>query len=337
MAIDSSSAPLRCAVIGDGSMGTTLAHVIASGGHACALWCRTAEAADAINRDHAHPARPRHALDPRLRATASLEDAVAGVSLVLVAVHSTAFRETARALAPLLSPGVALVSSTKGVELRSLRLMSEVLAEEVPASAVGTIGGTNITPEIMAGQVSALVIASPSAEARAMAARALAAPHLVIETTADLRSVELVSLVKNVASIAVAIGAGAGMGYNAQGLVFARALAEIRTLGAALGIDPRVFDGVAGTGDIFLTASSPQSLNRALGIELGRGRRLDEIVPGLPEVPEGIGAVRATGQMARQAGLSLPLCAVAEQVLEGGTEPGALERALLEAWMEPAE
>ncbi|HEX6371218.1 MAG TPA: NAD(P)H-dependent glycerol-3-phosphate dehydrogenase [Longimicrobium sp.] len=322
----------RCAVVGDGSMGTTLAHVMAAGGRECVLWCASPDAADAVNRDHRHPARPAHALDGRLRATASLADALAGASLVVVAVHSTAFAATAGEIGALVGPEQALFSATKGIEHPSLRLMSHVLRDAAPECAVGTIGGTNITGEIMAGQLSSLVVASPSAEARERAARALAAPHLAVSATADLFSVELVSVLKNAVSIAAAIGIGAGMGYNALGLVVARTMAEIRALGVAIGADPDTFDGPAGIGDVFLTASSPQSLNRRLGMELGQGRRLEDIVAALPEVPEGIGAVRAVEPLAAGAGLSLPVCAAVAGILDGVQPPRALERVLIEAY-----
>lgn len=322
----------RCAVVGDGSMGATLAHVMAAGGRPCTLWCRSPETAEAVNGDHRHPDRPRHALDPRLRATASLADALDGAALVLVAVHSTAFARAAREVGARATPGQALFSATKGIEHPSLRLMTDLLREAAPGCPVGTIGGTNITGEIMAGQVSSLVVASPWDGARALAARALGAPHLVVVPTGDLYGVELVSVLKNVVSIAAAIGTGAGMGYNALGLVVARALAEIRGLVAALGADAGVLDGPAGIGDIFLTASSPQSLNRRLGMELGSGRRLDEIVAELPEVPEGIGAVRAVRPLAQRAGLALPVCAVTERILDGAEPPDALQRVLVQAY-----
>ncbi len=331
--MDSSiTAPERCAVVGDGSMGATLAHVMAAGGRECVLWCASTAAAEAVNRDHRHPARPAHALHERLRATTSLADAVSGASLVVVAVHSTAFDATAGEIGALAGPEQALFSATKGIEHPSLRLMSHVLLDAAPECAVGTIGGTNITGEIMAGQLSSLVVASPSAEARERAAKALAAPHLAVSPSADLFSVELVSVLKNAVSIAAAIGIGAGMGYNGVGLVVARTLAEIRALAAAIGADPETFDGPAGIGDIFLTASSPQSLNRRLGMELGQGRRLDEIVAELPEVPEGIGAVRAVEPLAAGAGLSLPVCAAVAGILDGVLPPHALERVLIETY-----
>jgi glycerol-3-phosphate dehydrogenase (NAD(P)+) len=310
-------------------MGTTLAHVVAAAGRRATLWCRDPETARAIARDGRHPARPGHALSPALVATASLEEAVRGAPLVLVAVHSTEFAATARRLAPLVDGGQALLSATKGIELPSLRRMSDVLREEAGAGTVGAITGLNITPEIMAGQLSALLVASPSAEARALAARMLATPRLLVETTGDLRSAELASVLKNVAAIAVGIATGLEMGFNARGMVFARGLAEVESLGTALGAAPAAFHGIGGTGDLFLTAASPQSLNRRLGIELGQGRTLEEIVAALPEVPEGIGAVRACRLLADRAGMRLPLCRATAEIMDGEARTDALERALV--------
>lgn len=323
------SSPEAVAVVGDGSMGTTLAHVAASRGWPCRLWCPDPAAARAIGSEHRHPARPRYALAPGLRATASLEEAVAGAALVIVAVHSTRFRETARELAPLVGPGRALLSATKGIELPSLSLMSEILGEAVPGATVGALTGLNITPEIMEGRLSALLVASPSPAARALAAGALAGPRLLVEEAGDLRSHELAAVLKNVVAIAVGIAAGSGIGFNGQGLLFARGLAEIEALGARLGAAAGAFRGMGGAGDLFLTASSPQSLNRRLGVELGGGAPLEEILRGLPEVPEGIGAVRGCRLLARREGMDLPLAEAAARILEGEEDAGALERVLM--------
>ncbi len=317
-------------MIGDGSMGATLAHVIAMGGRSCTLWCADGATAEAVNREHRHPARDHYALSPRIEATASLGEAVSGASLVIVAVHSTRFRDTARSLAPLLGAEQALLSATKGVEIPGLALMTEVLRECTGAGEVGAIAGPNITPEIMAGQLSAIVVASPSQRVREMAAEALGSPRLRVELSGDLRSVELATVLKNVVSIAIGMGLGGGMGFNAQGMLFARALAEVRALAARLGADEGVWDGIAGVGDIFLTACSPQSLNRRMGMELGRGTALDEVLRDLPEVPEGIGAVRAARLLARREGMRLPVCEATAEILEGAAPAGALERVLME-------
>jgi glycerol-3-phosphate dehydrogenase (NAD(P)+) len=311
-------------------MGATLAHAIATGGRTCALWCSDPASAEAVRRDRRHPARPRYELSPDVAATHSLEEAVSGASLVVVSVPSPAFRDTARALGPLLDPAQVLLSSTKGIELPGLATMSELLRECTGATAVGAIAGPNITPEIMSGQLTPLLIASPSREARELAEQVFSAAPLQVHLSDDLRSVELAGVLKNVVSIALGIGLGRGMGWNAQGLLFARGLQEIGTLMGALGADPAVLQGMAGVGDIFLTACSPQSLNRTLGMELGRGIEMDKVVGGLPEVPEGIGAVRGARLLARRLGLSLPVCEATAEILEGEAPADALERVLME-------
>ena len=321
---------VRVSVLGDGSMGITLAHVVASGGRPCALWVRDPETARAINRDHRHPVRAQYELSPSLRATASLEEAVASASLVVVAVPSTRFRETAEELGAFAGPEHVLLSATKGIELPTLRCMSSILRETAPSSATGAITGPNITPEIMEGRFTAVLVASPSAEARERSVRALETPRLRVEVAGDLPSVELASVLKNVVAISIGVAAGRQLGFNALGLVFARGLAEIEGLGVRLGLDGGAFRGISGAGDLFLTASSPQSLNRRLGIELGEGKELDEVLRGMPEVPEGIGAVRACRMLARKHGISLPLAEVTARILEGEDGAHALERVLME-------
>jgi glycerol-3-phosphate dehydrogenase (NAD(P)+) len=318
------------AVVGDDSMGSTLAHVMASNGHPCALWCRRPETAEAIAREGRHPARPRYALGPLVRATASLQDAVRGAALVVVAVPSGAFRAAAEELGAVVDPGQVLLSSTKGVEAATLRCMTELLAECTRSEHLGAVTGPNITPEIMEGQPSAVMVASPSPRARKLARRALATARLRVGTCPDLRSAELAAVLKNVAAVAVGIAAGMEMGHNGRGMVFAAGLAEVERLGAAMGADARVFGSGATLADLFLTATSPQSLNRRLGVELGRGRMLDEVLGELPEVPEGMGAVRACRRLAERHGLSLPMCEVTAAILEGEAPPEALGRVLME-------
>jgi glycerol-3-phosphate dehydrogenase (NAD(P)+) len=317
-------------VVGDGSMGATLAHLVASGGRACTLWCRDEETARTVSHLHRHPVRPDIALSPALAATASLDEAARDAGLIIVAVSSTSFRETACQLAPFLEPTQPLLSATKGIELATLRCMSAVLQEIMPAAAVGAIAGPNITPELIRKQPTTIVVASPSAVVRELAERALATPRLHVSASADLHSIELASVLKNVVAIAVGVAIGRELGFNAAGIVFAEGLAEIEALGVALGADALAFRGIAGIGDLFLTASSPHSLNRRAGIELGRGRPLAEVLEALPEVPEGIGAVRACRALARKMGLSLPIAETTADILDGRTQADAMERLLSE-------
>ncbi len=290
------------AVIGNGSMGIALAHAVATAGHRTVVRCPDAMTADVVG----------------------------DAALVIVAVPSTQFRETARGLGALGVFGKALLSSTKGFEPDTYLRMSEILAQETGAAAVGAIAGANITPEIVAGELTAIVVASHDSEVRALAKRCLESRQLRVGLDEDLLSIELTAALKNVVAVGVGIAAGLGLGFNARSIVFACGLREITILGAALGAEPGIFAGSAGAGDLFLTASSPDSLNRRLGVELGRGARLADIVGELPEVPEGIGSIRACRALARSHDFYLPIAEAVAAILEGERDATALEAACRE-------
>lgn len=318
----------RVAVIGSGSMGIALAHAAATAGRRTTVWCADIETAEAITERFG--SRARH-LEGRVRASNVLADVVRGSSLVIITVPSQQFRETARALGSLGVTGTSWLSSTKGFERETCIRMSEILAKETGAAAVGIVAGANITPEIVADALTAIVVASCDSEVSSLARRCLESPQLRVSCSEDLLSIEVAAALKNVVAIGVGIAAGLGLGFNARSIVFACGLREIARLGTALGADPSVFVGVAGVGDLFLTASSPDSLNRRLGVELGRGRALAGIVATLPETPEGIGSVRACRALARRYDLRLPITEAVAAILEGERAPNEIEAACREA------
>jgi glycerol-3-phosphate dehydrogenase (NAD(P)+) len=313
------------AVIGSGSMGSTLAHATFVAGHPTTIWCADPARAEALD-GRFQRGRAGNAAD-RVRVSTVMADTVRDAALIVVAVPSAEYRGAARALASLDIAGKVLLSSTKGFEPETRMLLSKVLEREIGAAAVGVIAGANITPEIVAGQLSALVVASESPEVGALAKACLESEQLRVWLCEDRNSVELVAALKNVVAIGVGIATGLELGFNARAIVFASGLKEIVTLGAALGADPAAFLGVAGVGDLFLTASSPDSLNRRLGVALGRGKRLADVVGELPEVPEGIGSVRACLDLARKHALDLPIAATVAAILEGALAPISLEAA----------
>ena len=324
----STGRPARATFLGAGSMGTALANAAAGAGRDVILWTSDAELARALAASRRHPRFTDWSLAPGLAVTTDLADAIAGAELVVVAVHSTEVRALAERLRPLLARHQVVLSATKGLELPTLYRMSEVLAEVAGAAIVGAIGGPNITSEIARRELSALVVAVADEPSRACAARWLETDRLRVRTSADLRSIELVAVLKNVVAIAVGIATGLELGYNARSMLLADGLAEIQRLGAQLGADPAAFAGMAGIADLYLTSTCPQSGNRRLGIELGRGRRLEEIAAELPEVPEGIGAVRGCRALARRHGLELPIADAVAQILDGELPAGRMQDAL---------
>jgi glycerol-3-phosphate dehydrogenase (NAD(P)+) len=208
--------------------------------------------------------------------------------------------------------------------------MSEILAKETGTAAVGVVAGANITPEIVSGDLTAIVVASRDSQVTTLAKHCLESPELRVSCSGDLLSIELAAALKNVVAIGVGIAAGLGLGFNARSIVFACGLREIARLGAALGADPSVFAGVAGVGDLFLTVSSPDSLNGRLGVALGRSTALVEILADLPETPEGIGSVRACRALARRYDLHLPIAEAVAAILEGERGPEEIEAACRE-------
>lgn len=317
------------AVLGDGTMGTTLASVAAAGDRPCTLWCQTEEAARSVNERRRHNRHfTNHELIGPLRATTALEDAVNGASIILSAVSSTSFRDLAKRLGPLVSPAQAVFSATKGFDLGSLARLSTVLREETRATDVGAISGPNITHEIMAGNLSALVIASTSSQATAACARSLRLPHLPVYTSDDLVGLEMCGALKNVVAIAVGIATGLDLAVNTRAILFTRGISEITHLAVTFGGKADTFFGLSGIADLYLSTTSPQSLNWQIGVGLGKGQKLADILSGLAEVPEGINTVRACRALAKSCGVTLPIAEATFRILEGELEPSALEASI---------
>ena len=320
----------RVAILGDGSMGIALAETVARGDRPCIVWCRTADAACEISSRRSHPKHfANRELSEHLVATHSLEEALRGASLVIVAVPSGEFRHTCTLLKQAVPGPPPALSATKGIELTGLKRMSEVLAEELQTEAVGAISGPNITPDVMDGQLTAIVIASNQPDVVKLGAVALHRPRLKVYANDDLIGVEFAGVFKNAIAVAMGIASGLDWPSNSRSFVLTRGLAEITALGIALGARDDTFYGLAGIGDLFLTSTSPHSLNYRLGIELGRNNALCEIVARMPEVPEGINSVRGCCALAERAGVAMPLANTTLDILEGRAAATTLEQALV--------
>jgi glycerol-3-phosphate dehydrogenase (NAD(P)+) len=300
-------------------MGTTLAHVVASNGTPTTLWTQNTATLTSINERRRHDRMFTSVeLAPRLRATASLEEAISGACLVIAAVRSAAFEDLAGRLGPQISSHQIVLSATKGFHLEPPMRMSELVRRATRASPVGTIAGPNITSEIMAGSFTSIVIATSDPSATATAAALLRGPRLHVYANDDLVGVESFAALKNVVAIAVGIATGLGLAVNTRSVVLARGIAEISELVDRLGGSRTTFWGLAGIADLFLTCTSGDSLNREVGVQLGAGRHLTDIVSSLPEVPEGIQSVRACQLLARANGLTLPIAKAVCDFVDGG-------------------
>jgi glycerol-3-phosphate dehydrogenase (NAD(P)+) len=301
------SSEIRVAVIGAGSWGTTVA-ALASVNTPTVLWARRSALADQINSAHVNPDYlPSFTLPRDLRATDSIEDAVASADVVVMAVPSHGFRAVAREVAEHLRPWVPVVSLSKGIERETLMRMTEVAADEMPGRPVGVMTGPNLAKEIMAGQPAASVVAIPDATIAAELQRILTQPSLRVYTNPDVVGCEVAGTVKNVIAIAAGMAEGMGFGDNTRATLITRGLAEMSRLGVAMGGDPLTFAGLAGMGDLIATCSSKQSRNNSVGLALGEGKSIEAILGSMTMVAEGVKSSPSVLDLARRYGVDMPI------------------------------
>jgi glycerol-3-phosphate dehydrogenase (NAD(P)+) len=288
---------------------------------------------ESINRYHVNAlflAESR--LAERLTAYRELSDTVAGAELVVSAVPSHAVREVMTQLAAVLSSGpMPLITSvTKGLEESTLDTMTDVLGEIFPGAPVAALSGPSFAQEVYARQPTAVVAASSAPEASAAVQQAFSTSHFRVYTSADPLGVQLGGALKNVIAIAAGLLHGLRLGHNTLAALMTRGLAELTRLGQAMGANPMTFAGLAGMGDLILTATGALSRNRALGIELAEGRSLQQILAGRRTVAEGVRTARAAVELSRRAGVELPIAQEVANILFEGKHPHEAVRDLMD-------
>ncbi|MFN8041216.1 MAG: NAD(P)H-dependent glycerol-3-phosphate dehydrogenase [Acidimicrobiales bacterium] len=323
---------MRIAVIGAGSWGTTVAALAAERSDTV-LWALEDEVVEAVERDHQNPVYlPDVALPPGLRATTDVEAAVADRDVVILAVPAQHLRSVAARLAPAVPAGAVVVSLAKGIERETLRRPTEVVTEELghlPAGRIGVLSGPNLAREVSDGQPSATVVAMADATAAARVQEALLSARFRVYTSEDVVGCEIGGAVKNVIAIAAGAADGLGFGWNARAALISRGLAELTRLGVALGGDPLTFLGLAGNGDLIATCSSPQSRNRRFGVELGRGRRTEEIIGDTKMVAEGVASAPAVLALAASVDVDMPIATQVAALLRGEIGPADVVTTLM--------
>jgi glycerol-3-phosphate dehydrogenase (NAD(P)+) len=319
------------AVLGTGAWGTTLARLIAferlrvaieAGGTAedVALWEHHPERAVEIRRERENRSYlPGFNLPANLRVTADLAEALRGRDLVLVVTPSQKVREHARAITPLLEPDTVVTCASKGLELGTRLRLSQVAEQELPAGTpIAALSGPNLAAEIAQGLPAAAVVASTSAAAAERVRAAVSTPRFRVYTSNDVAGVELGGALKNIIALGVGISDGLSYGENSKAAFMTRALAEIARIALAAGANPLTLAGLAGLGDLIATCSSPLSRNRTLGLELAKGRPLEEVLAERRTVAEGVTTTRAALQLANDLGVELPITEQIAMVLFEG-------------------
>ncbi len=325
--------PLRVAVIGSTSWGTTLAIHLAKLEHRVCLWARTPDEAQQLQTDGENKRfLPGFSFPPSLRITASIDAAFSDASLVLFVVPSKTIRQNARRVGGALRSDATVVSATKGLEMATGLRMTQALQEELPQlrDRICALSGPNLSAEVARELPTSTVIACPDEALAREVQAALMSPRLRVYTNPDVVGVELAGALKNIIALGAGIGDGLGYGNNSKAAFVTRGLAEIARLGVAAGAQPLTFAGLAGLGDLIATAASPLSRNRYVGEQLAKGRLLGEILSGMRNVAEGVDTTAAAMRLSREHGVEMPITQATYSVLFEGLSPQKAVTALME-------
>lgn len=322
------------AIIGAGGWGTALAKVLCEKGHEVALWCRGEESRREIEERRENGVYlPGIQLPAAIRVTGSIEEASFGRAILICAVPSHAVRVVmSRATFPESPEGIVLCV-TKGLEEESLKTMEEVLREifgESQRGKLAFLSGPTFASEVARALPAAVTVAASQEAVRKEIQEVLSTSYLRVYTSADVVGVQIGGAVKNVIAIAAGISDGLRLGLNARAALITRGLAEMTRLAVALGADPLTLSGLPGLGDLILTCTGELSRNRRIGVEIGRGRRLEEIVQGMRMVAEGIKNSRAVYLLACRLGVEMPIVEQMHQVLYQGKRPADAVRDLMQ-------
>jgi glycerol-3-phosphate dehydrogenase (NAD(P)+) len=314
----------RVAVLGAGSFGTCLA-ILCAREHDVALWARDPELVRSINQDRRNPRYLKDAsVPPRVNATNDLAGALRDREIVICAVPSQGVRKVMAEAGRLLAPGAIVVSTIKGIEPGTCFTMHQVLEDVMPREhhpRLVCLSGPSFAREVAAGKPTVVTVACRE-EAHAIAVRdALSCPWFRCYSHTDVMGVELGGALKNVVALAVGICDGLELGHNSRAALMTRGLAEIMRLGVKLGAEPLTFLGLSGMGDLVLTCTGDLSRNRSVGLELGRGRSLKDILAGMSEVAEGVRTTHAACELAEREGIDLPIAQTVREVLNGTLAP----------------
>jgi glycerol-3-phosphate dehydrogenase (NAD(P)+) len=310
----------RIGVIGGGAFGTAMACVVRRSGHEVVLWAREPEVAAAINATALNPVfLPGVRLVPGIVATTALGEAAAA-DFLLLAPPAQHMRAVTAQLRPHLQDGTPVVTCSKGIERGTCALMSQVLAETLPAARVAVLSGPSFANEISIDLPTAVALACRDSTLGERLARDIRNPRFGILVTDDVLGTQLGGVLKNVLAIACGIVTGKKLGNNVRAMLVALGLAETARLGLAMGARLETFLGLAGIGDMDLSAHSPTSRNMSLGIALGEGRKLRDVLGERVTVQEGVHSAEGVAALARRHGVEMPITAAVDRVLNHGAD-----------------
>ena len=311
-------------IIGSGAWGTTLAFLLANKGITTTLWEHQPERAIVMQQQRENTLfLPGIRFPDSLHITSTIAESVRGKDMLLLVTPSQRIRENVRLLAPHLGKDTLLVSASKGIEIGTLKRMSEVIAEELPFAQqrIAVLSGPNISREVAEKKPTAAVVAAHEADVATHARILLTTTRFRVYTASDMTGIELAGALKNIIAIGAGFNDGMGYGDNAKAAFLTRGLAEIARLGIAAGANPLTFSGLAGMGDLIATCASPLSRNHQLGQRLAKGEQLDAILASTHSVAEGVYTTRAALQLAAHYSVEMPITRQLGLILFEGLDP----------------
>ncbi len=317
---------MNIGVVGAGSWGTALADLLARIGHQVTLWAYEADLVVRMRETRENDLfLPDISLHEKLKFTNSLAEVVKGCELVLLVPPSQLMRRVLRELLPHLEDGRVLVSASKGIENETLMTMSQVITEELEAvgrqASLAFLSGPSFAREVAGGLPTAVVAAADDAAVAELVQKVFSGERFRVYTNSDVIGIEFGGALKNVMALAAGIADGLGFGSNTRAALITRGLSEMTRLGVAAGAQSQTFAGLAGMGDLVLTCTGDLSRNRTVGLELGRGRSLKDILAGMNMVAEGVKTTISTYQLAAKLNISAPITEQVYKILEEGKDP----------------
>ncbi len=321
-------------VIGAGSWGTSLAHLLASSGYDVKLWVFEKDLCETIRQTRENNVfLPGFRLHERICPENTLESVVKSSSLILMVVPSHVYRGVVMNMLPHLRDDAVIVSATKGIETETLLTMSGIWKEVLPPQSripVLCLSGPSFAKEVIRDVPTAVTLAGDDIETTRKIQKVLSTNRFRVYTSLDKIGVELAGASKNVIALAAGVCDGLNFGYNTRAALITRGIAETSRLGVKMGAHPLTFSGLAGIGDLLLTCTGDLSRNRTVGLQLGQGKKLEDILSGMRMVAEGVITAKSIHFLAKRMEVDMPICEQIYRVLYEGKDPLRVVQDLME-------
>ena len=308
----------KIGVIGSGTCGTALAVLLTGNGHEVELWSAVPAEVEALTATRRHPNLGDTPIPEKIRVTGDLEQAMKDKELLVLSVPSVYVRETAHRMAPFLKEGQVITNVAKGIEDTTLKNLSEIIEEELPAARVTVLSGPSHAEEVSRGLPTTCVAGAHRRQDAELVQNLFMSPVFRVYTSPDMLGIELGGALKNVIALAAGIADGLGCGDNTKAALITRGIAEITRLGTAMGGSPETFSGLTGIGDLIVTCASMHSRNRRAGILIGKGYTMDEAMKEVKMVVEGVYSARAARALSKKYQVSMPIVEQVNEVLFDG-------------------